>query len=510
MGRNILAGLASSIWSALIGLIAVPFYLKYLGIEAYGLIGFFVTAQGLLQLLDFGLAPTINREVARCSTAGNLKEAQQLLHTLTFVYWSIAGAIALILFVLSPFIARYWLQSQHISQATISHAVTLMGLVMIFRWPTGLYQGVLMGAQRLTIVSAISMAMVTLSSIGAITVLAFISPTIQAFFVWQAIVGLAYVAAVRLAAWRAIGRGSAKFDFNELKRVWRFSAGMSGVAVSAIILMQLDKILLSKLLSLDDFGRYMLASTLAGGLYVLLTPVFNAVYPRMSALVVLSDTDRLKDLYRSGTRLLLSALFPLAITAIIFAKQIILLWTGNAEVASRVAPVLSLFLIGTALNGVMHFPYALQLAYGITRLPLLINAVLMAVSVPITIFLSLWHGATGGAAAWAILNGVYVLLGTWLTHRVLLKGMALRWLAADVAMPLAVASSIIVFSGRAINDLVIPDYAKLALAAFVALVAFMAILALSRNIIARMRSEFGESMPSLFRKPGAIKEEAMR
>ena len=65
--RNLLAGLANSVWSALVSLAVVPFYLKYLGIEAYGLIGFFVTTQAILSLLDMGMAPTINREVALCS-----------------------------------------------------------------------------------------------------------------------------------------------------------------------------------------------------------------------------------------------------------------------------------------------------------------------------------------------------------------------------------------------------------------------------------------------------------
>ena len=59
--ENLLAGFASAIWSALLGLAVVPFYLEYLGIEAYGLIGFSVTMQALLQLLDMGLASTINR-----------------------------------------------------------------------------------------------------------------------------------------------------------------------------------------------------------------------------------------------------------------------------------------------------------------------------------------------------------------------------------------------------------------------------------------------------------------
>lgn len=107
LGRNLIAGLANSAWSALIGLAVVPFYLEYLGIEAYGLIGFYATTQALLQLLDMGMAPTINREVARCSAGGEMQEAGKLLHALAVVYWGMAAVIALLMLVFAPLIAEY-------------------------------------------------------------------------------------------------------------------------------------------------------------------------------------------------------------------------------------------------------------------------------------------------------------------------------------------------------------------------------------------------------------------
>ena len=250
LSRNLIAGLANSIWGALLGLAVVPYYLKHLGIESYGLIGFFVTMQTVMSLLDMGIAATINREVARCSAMGNFQGADKLLHTLAVVYWSMAGVIVLLIFALAPYIAGYWLQSKQLSPQTISHALMLMGLVIGCRWPIGLYQGALIGAQRLTVSSSISMVMATIGSLGAVAVLAFLSPTIEAFFIWQAFVGLVYAASMRWAAWRVIGRmKETRFDVNKLKNIWRFSAGMSGVAASAIILMQLDKVLLSKILN---------------------------------------------------------------------------------------------------------------------------------------------------------------------------------------------------------------------------------------------------------------------
>lgn len=451
LGRNLIAGLSNSIWSALVGLAVVPFYLKYLGIEAYGLIGFFVTTQSLLQLLDMGMAPTINREVARCSASGELNAAGKLLHTLAVVYWGMAAVIAILLLALAPVIAEYWLQSRQLSAQTITHAVMLMGLVVACRWPIGLYQGALIGAQRLTISSYINMTMVTIGSVGAIAVLAFASPTIEAFFAWQASVGLIYAIIIRMAAWRIIGRTEQnRYDPDQLKSVWRFTAGMSGIGLTALVFTQLDKVILSKMLGLEEFGHYMLATVVVSGLYVLISPLFNVVYPRFSALVVTGETEKLAELYRLGTRMLTAFLFPIAMVLAFFAEDLVHVWTGDPVVAASVSPVIALLVIGSALNGVMYFPYALQLAYGMTWIPLTINIVLMCFLVPMVIYLAKEYGALGGAMAWMIAEVVYVLFGPWLTHRHILKELARKWFLADVCLPLATTVLIGVLGHRAI------------------------------------------------------------
>jgi O-antigen/teichoic acid export membrane protein len=485
----LLAGLANSIWSALVGLAVVPFYLKYLGIAAYGLIGFFVTTQAVLSLLDMGLSPTINREVARCSATGNLSEAGKLLHTLAVVYWCMAGMIALLIVLLAPSIAEYWLNSKQLSPETISHAVMLMGLVVACRWPVGLYQGALIGAQRLTVSSGINMVMTTISSLGAVAMLALVSPTIEAFFIWQACVGIAYAISMRLAAWHVVGRlKNLRFDVKELKNIWRFSVGMSGVALSGVLLMQLDKILLSKIISLEDFGRYALAGVIASGLYVLLTPTFNVIYPRLSVLVATSESEKLTAFYRTGTRLFLAVLFPIAGGAAVFSEEILFLWTGDRLLASNTALIVSLFLIGTALNGVMHFPYALQLAYGQTRMPLMINAILVIIMIPTIILLALKYGALGGAMAWAILNGIYLFLGTYLTHKSLLRGLGLKWLLYDVGMPFLLSLLVIWVMGNEILSRGYSDVTDLVMCGGLALTAFLLIVISSSQLRLMLRA----------------------
>lgn len=439
--RNLVAGLANSIWSAIIGLAVVPFYLRHLGVEAYGLIGFFLTVQVLLQLLDMGMAPTINREVARAKAAGNISESGKLLHTLAVIYWTMAASIALAILVLAPLIAEYWLQSRQLPSQTIMHAVMLMGLVLACRWPIGLYQGALIGAQRMTVSSAINMTMVTIGSVGVIAILEYVSPTIEAFFVWQACIGFIYAHCIRFAAWRIIGRELAGgFDIGQIRRVLRFSLGVGAISVSGLVLTQLDKVILSKMVSLDAFGKYMLATLIASSLYILIVPVFNTTYPRFSSLVSQRRTEELLFQYGTASRLLASLLFPSVMVLMLLAQPLIGLWTGDAGLATDVAPLVSLLLLAYALHGVMHMPYALMLAHGETRPMFAIYSMLILVMVPLTIVLSVAQGAIGGAKAQLLLFLLYLFVGAWITHRRYFRSYARTWLARDVGMPLGISA----------------------------------------------------------------------
>jgi O-antigen/teichoic acid export membrane protein len=217
---------------------------------------------------------------------------------------------------------------------------------------------------------------------------------------------------------------------------------MSAIGLTGLVFSQLDKVILSKVLALEDFGHYMLASVVVSGLYILITPVFNLIYPRFSASVAKGDLGELTKLYRLGTRLLASILFPAAMLLAVFAKDIVYVWTGNLQVATSTAPVIALLASGSALHGLMHFPYALQLAYGATRLSLTIYLALIVVMLPLLAFLPLKFGTVGGGAAWLAVLIFYMLFGTWYMHRRLLPGQGLHWLGRDVGIPLLLSMAV--------------------------------------------------------------------
>lgn len=437
--RNLLAGLANSGWSALVGFAVVPFYLKYLGMEAYGLIGFFMTAQVMFQLLDMGMAPTMNREVARCSASGQLRDAGKLLHTLAVIYWSVAACIAALSVLLASTVAKHWLQTSSLSSETVVSSLTLMGLVIASRWPVGLYQSVLIGAQRQTIASGLNMVMLTLGNVGAVLVLAYVSPTLEAFFCWQAVNGMTYALVIKYTAWSLLQDKSKKtFEIKELKRIWRFSVGVSAIALTGVLFSQLDKVILSKTLKLEEFGYYILASTVVGSMYMVVTPLFNVMYPRFSALVAKESEDEILATYRLAIGLATSAVFPLAMLFSFFGTELISLWTGSEDAAREAGGVVIFLSLGTALHGVMYFPYALQLSHGRTGLILKNNVILLVALIPLMILASIRYGTLGAGVAWCVLHVLSAIIVNLQIQKTFIPN-ALKLFLSDVGTPLIFA-----------------------------------------------------------------------
>lgn len=449
---NIAANIAGQSWQILLAIICTPFYIKLLGIEAYGLIAFYIVLQSITQILDLGLGTTVNREVARLSGKVDPVDRSALARFVGTVerwYWLLGSVLGAALFFAVPHITSWWLQPGQLPQEDLIDSARMIGLIAFLQWPSIFYQCGLLGLQRQVVLNAIQAPFSGLSSIGGLVFIWLGPRSVSALIAWQAGIMLIQLCVVYVYFWKHIGvpRASTRVDLTILRGHWRFSLGMSGISITGLILTHLDKLILSRLLTLESFGHYSLAGTLAKGLYVLITPVFNAYFPRFSALVSDHDNASMRLAYHSAAQLMAVLILPLAAIVALFSNEIALLWLRNSEIAAEVSPLASLLVLGTCFNGLMNIPFALQLAHGKTSIGLYINICLVIILVPAIIFATSHYGATGGAAMWAVANGLYVLVGVPITHKYLLVGETGNWLIRDVLPPLIV-SVIVVGLGR--------------------------------------------------------------
>ncbi|HKR62336.1 MAG TPA: oligosaccharide flippase family protein [Thermoanaerobaculia bacterium] len=489
--KNVIANVGGNVWAGLMSIAFIPLYIRFMGMEAYGLVGFFLTLQAIFSLFDLGLSTTLNREFARLSAhEGTRTEMRSLLRSLEMVYWAIGLLNATAIIALSHVIAYKWVNAQHLPGPTVQHAVIVMGLVVAAQWPLGLYSGGLQGLQRQVLLNGINAVAATLRGVGSILILWLISPSIIAFFAWQSIVSLIHTIAVALALWREVrDTAPARFAAALLRSIYQFAAGMLGISALGIVLSQLDKLILSKLLSLEAFGYYSVAAAVAASLYRLASPVFTALFPRFAQLAA-SGEESLVPLYHRACQSMAAIIVPIAVFVAFFSRELLELWTRSSVTARVASPILSLLILGTAINGLLNLPYALQLAYGWTRLSLAANATAVAILGPALFFATYHYGAIGAAVTWCLYNIGYSVIVIRIMHRRILPGEEWRWYGQDTGLPIvaavaAAALTRILVSAHSVPILIV----QLVLAGgFVQLVTCAALPSLRRTIFARLRA----------------------
>lgn len=441
--RNIIANFGGRLWGITSVYLFVPLYLKFLGVDAYGLVGFYSALLGVLAFADLGFSATLNREMARLSARSySISEMRDLLRTYEVIYSLISLVLSFLVWVLAPAIAERWLTSSVLQPDEMASAIRWMGVAIAFQLPTGLYVGGLMGLQRQVEANALQIAWGAFRGLGAVLVMWLVSPTIVAFLVWQVISNVLYCFLVHQGLWRALSpspQPTAHFRWQVYRSTWRYAAGMASLTSIGLLLTQTDKLVVSKLLSLEMLGYYALAGTLATVPCLLANTIASAVFPAITKIVAMADRDGLRRLYHRAAELTGVATVPVGLTLVFFAEDFITAWTGSALIAERVGLVASLLLAGQMLQAFSVMPFFLSLAHGEVKYSLRIGIVSIVLITPLLIYLIMQYGILGAGISWLALNLVAAPVNIHILHRQFLPGQAWSYVVRSVARPLLAA-----------------------------------------------------------------------
>jgi O-antigen/teichoic acid export membrane protein len=429
--HGVLANYASQIYVALIGLAVVPLYLRHLGAEAFGLIGFFTMLQAWFQLLDLGLAPTLAREAARYrGGATSAAQLRAIFRALQLFFGATAVLGALLIVAGAPLIASDWMQLRSLSTATVAEALVLMGLAVPLRWMAGLYRGAIGGFERFVWLAGFNAGAATLRFVGVLFVLHVVGWSPFTFFAYQLALAVLELAALAVAAQRLLPAGGdrAEAPHAAIRRVLKFSLSLSATGVIWVLLTQLDKLLLSRLIPLHDYGYFTLAATVANGITLLAAPISQTLMPQLARLNAENDAAALLAAYRGTTELIAVITMPATLLLAFFATPVLYAWTGDPTAASQMQWVLALYAIGNCLLGFAAFPYYLQYARGNLRWHLLGNALLVALLLPLLVPAAGRFGALGAAAVWCGLMALYLFGWVAWSHAKVMPGLHGPWL----------------------------------------------------------------------------------
>jgi O-antigen/teichoic acid export membrane protein len=221
--------------------------------------------------------------------------------------------------------------------------------------------------------------------------------------------------------------GTYNFDFHfkieipVLRKIWRFAFGMLLITFVAGLNTQLDKLVISKFLPIEDLGFYTLGVSLSMGIIVLVNPISIALLPRFTALFSSKQKENASFLYQKINLFVTIISFTLMVNLMFFAKELIWVWTGEIELSEQASIYLPIIAISYAMGAIGTTPYNIAIANGYTKLNNVLGLVSLAVTIPGYWLVVKYYGALGVAYLFCVVQILTMLTLVYVINKKFVK-----------------------------------------------------------------------------------------
>ena len=428
---NIIFNFLGSAWLGILTLAVTPIQVQLLGVEAFGFVGLITILQVLLGSLDLGISATVTKVVS--SDHSNRRSASaNAMNTASSVYWVIALLIAVLLWLNSAKVAVFWLSRTRLDSATVTLGIQIIAVYLGLRWPVAFYTGVIGGLQRMEVLNIVKAGVQKLRLVGGVVVLFFV-PDLVAFLVWFAISSAVELLVYAVLTYRLLPtlRLWPYFSLASFKDIWKYSAAMNLIALTALVLSQADRLAVTKFLSLEALGYYSIAYNVSIAISLVQSAINSATFPAYSHSFSTGQHTDLLSRYGKASQLMGFVVALPCFALVFFGHEILRIWV-NARVADEAALPMAWLALGFFFNAMVSNAYMAAVACDQPNLPLKINLLALVLYVPALYWLVQQYGISGAAAAYVGLNVYFVFtLLPLVQARVMKQGMGM-WLRVNL------------------------------------------------------------------------------
>lgn len=339
----------------LVGLIILPFFNSQLGPDLFGLVALILSLQAFLLFVDFGMATMVGRDLAVAETTPSQR----------YTTWRAAEFVISLLYLVLASIALIasWLWGGKLTSLEVVSCSLLFWALTL----QNIGQSALLARHQFAVAAALQITGVLARHGLSALMLLWIAPTLTSFIVTQSVVA---VVQMLLTRWRCISELKPTnselvlFDIRTRAKAMLLAGrplmvfGLAGAAV-----MQLDKVIVSGVMSPRELGPYFLATTLCiAPISVLAAPVAQFFQPRLVNAFSRADPMAMQStINKYIASLALFTLFPAGLLWLL-REPLIGLWLRHGDHTTLIVQYSAVLLPGIAIGALGYIPYSILIA----------------------------------------------------------------------------------------------------------------------------------------------------
>jgi O-antigen/teichoic acid export membrane protein len=218
----------------------------------------------------------------------------------------------------------------------------------------------------------------------------------------------------------------------------KFGGALAGAAVASVLLNNLEKLVLTRVASVEALAHYSVAFTLAMMTTTLSAAMTQSLIPAFSQLLTPGKREQLNGLFTRSIRINLILELPVLAVLFVTARPFFTIWAGEDFGRESTMPFYIL-LVGLAFSITNYVPFSLLTALGRTDIFAKLYWVELIPYIGLTALLTWRFGAVGAAAGCTIRSVFDTALIAWIAKSRLGVSFAIfKEKAADLLLMLAI------------------------------------------------------------------------
>jgi O-antigen/teichoic acid export membrane protein len=402
LARNAVLNVAGQVVPLLVGVATMPYVIRHLGPDRFGLLSLAWIVVAYLGLFDLGIGPATTKFVAELLGKDDIEKLPALVWTALVTQSGFGLLAGILLAAASPTFVDRLLKIPPGLRPDAHWMFLILAVSVPINFAGGSLRGVLAASQRFDLLNAIgipSSALGYLIPAGALA-LGFDLRGIVLFLVLSRVAGLGASSFFCLRLYPALGRRCA-FDRSLVRCLLGFGGWVTVSDAISPILVSFDRFLIGALRSIAAVGFYTPCYMISTRLGILPQSLAATLYPAFSTSAGRGDSEWIKSALVRSLKYLLLLVGPAALVLVFFARPFLTLWLG-AKFADEGALVLQILAVGVLINSLAFVPYHLLRGLGRPDLTAKFHLLEVPLHVALAWFLVTAFGLPGAALAWTL------------------------------------------------------------------------------------------------------------
>lgn len=334
-------------------LVLIPFIIRTLGSDSFGLWSLIWAFLALFELADLGFGASVVKFVADARGRGDPERLQRIVCTLFWVYMTLGGLVMLGILVSLLFFNQLF-QIPPEQAATARSVLVILGVRSSLYMPLGMFRGVLAGHQKMKVDNGFKILGNLLYFGGTLAILPMI-PDLRLLAGLNAVTGVLPLLAMMLYVKRSVPELSVHprhFDRTLIGEVTSFSVYFSFIQIAGMIATRADAMIIKLFLPLQMVAVYSIGMRLAEKAGYFCSHLTRVLSPVVAELHGASDQSNIRAVWYRGTKLTVAFSTPLLLGLALLADPLVRAWTGpEFETGARVCQWLTAAVTVSVFHG---------------------------------------------------------------------------------------------------------------------------------------------------------------